>query len=355
MNANNKRDAITGCILGCAVGDALGLPFEGVSARRIKKFVGNQPLRHRFLFGSGMISDDTEHTCMVAQCLVDSAGDVDKFSKSLAWRMRWWFIGLPAGIGLGTLRASLKLWLGFPARCSGVNSAGNGPMMRSAIIGVYAADDSKRCQALITANTRLTHLDPRAERAAQIVARLAAALSKNETLTEHNVLTMVLPWINEDAELKALVEQVIDSVNNREDALTFCQNQGMKKGVSGYCYATLKVALQIVMRHPADYEAAVSEAILCGGDTDTLAAIVGSIVGAGVGEEGIPQQWLNGVNDWPRSVGWMRRLAEQLALIEPGGKGGKALKVIYPFVMLRNAFFMIVVILHGVRRGLPPY
>ncbi|MEE8624523.1 MAG: ADP-ribosylglycohydrolase family protein, partial [Acidiferrobacterales bacterium] len=77
---------------------------------------------HRFVFGKGMVSDDTEHACMVAQALIVSGGDVETFAKSLAWRFRFWLLGLPAGIGFATLRAVLKLWLGFPSHRSGVFS-----------------------------------------------------------------------------------------------------------------------------------------------------------------------------------------------------------------------------------------
>ncbi|MGB7325235.1 MAG: ADP-ribosylglycohydrolase family protein, partial [Rubripirellula sp.] len=59
-----NHDAIIGCILGTAVGDALGLPYEGVSAKRAPRLLG-PPDRNRFFLGRGMISDDTEHTCMV--------------------------------------------------------------------------------------------------------------------------------------------------------------------------------------------------------------------------------------------------------------------------------------------------
>jgi len=79
---------ITGCILGTAVGDAIGLPYEGLSPRRSVKLLG-PPDRHRFLFRRGMVSDDTEHTCMVAQSLIESGGDIDLFRRSLARRFRF--------------------------------------------------------------------------------------------------------------------------------------------------------------------------------------------------------------------------------------------------------------------------
>lgn len=61
--------ALIGCLLGTAIGDAIGLPFEGLSRGRVQRMVTG-PLFHRFLFGRGFCSDDTEHTCMVAQALL---------------------------------------------------------------------------------------------------------------------------------------------------------------------------------------------------------------------------------------------------------------------------------------------
>jgi len=86
--------AIQGCLFGTAVADAIGLPFEGLKPTRIERLHG-LPLRHRFFFAIGMMSDDTEHTCMVAQSLVSSGGDPKHFARAMAWRLRWWFFGLP--------------------------------------------------------------------------------------------------------------------------------------------------------------------------------------------------------------------------------------------------------------------
>ena len=125
-----------GALLGTAMGDSVGLPAEGLSRKRVKQLWNGQ-WRQRLIFGRGMISDDTEHTLFVAQSLLSCSDNATTFQKSLAWKLRLWLLGLPAGIGLGTLRAIIKLWLGFPPHRSGVNSAGNGPAMRSAIIGVF--------------------------------------------------------------------------------------------------------------------------------------------------------------------------------------------------------------------------
>src|SRR5688572_18626387 len=109
-----REGAFEGVLLGTAVGDSIGLPREGLSARRAARLFGGAPLRHRLLFGRGMVSDDTEHACMTAQALLASGGDPRRFVRSLAWRLRWWLLGLPAGVGKATAQAVVKLWLGFP-------------------------------------------------------------------------------------------------------------------------------------------------------------------------------------------------------------------------------------------------
>src|SRR5690242_10761337 len=96
-----------GCLLGTAVGDAVGLVCEGYSRRRLRAVFGSIE-KPRLVFGHGMVSDDTDHAWVVAQALIVSAGEVDLFSQNLARQLRRWFLTLPAGIGKATLHACLK-------------------------------------------------------------------------------------------------------------------------------------------------------------------------------------------------------------------------------------------------------
>jgi ADP-ribosyl-[dinitrogen reductase] hydrolase len=351
---HTRVDSITGSLLGCALGDSIGLPFEGISARRVKR-LNPGPLRQRLVFGQGMISDDTEHSSIVAQSLIASAGDPDKFGRNMAWRLRWWFLTLPGGIGFGTLRSIIKLWIGFPYHKSGVNSAGNGPMMRSAIIGAFAADDEQSREALVRVSSRMTHSDPRAERAAQIIAKAASMAANHETISPRNANRYFEKWMSGDDELKTLVEQASKSAAENESAQQFCKNQNMAKGVSGYCYSSLAVVLQIWFRHPDNFDTAVTEAVGCGGDTDTVAAIIGGIVGAKVGKQGLPENWLNRLTDWPRSASWMESLCQQLISVKESGVRQRPRYVFFPFAFLRNMVFILIVLTHGFRRLLPPY
>lgn len=59
---------------------------------------------------------------MVAQSLIVSFSQVSTFTTNLAWQLRFWLIGLPGGISYATLKAILKLWLGFKPEHSGIFS-----------------------------------------------------------------------------------------------------------------------------------------------------------------------------------------------------------------------------------------
>ena len=155
-----EREAIAGCLLGGAVGDALGLPYEGLTRRRAARLLG-PAVRHRFLLGRGMISDDTEHAIFTAQALIAAHGRPELFERRLARSLRWWLASVPAGVGFATLRSILKLWIGFPPSRSGVFSAGNGPAMRSPLLGVACGGGEARLREFVLRSTRMTHSDPR--------------------------------------------------------------------------------------------------------------------------------------------------------------------------------------------------
>ncbi len=352
--STSKETALTGCLLGTAVGDAMGLACEGLSRRRQAKMfpVLNS---YKFLFGKGMTSDDTEHTCMLAQSVIahGSHPDEKKLFTNFAWRLRFWILGLPAGIGLATLRSILKLWLGFPAHKSGVYSAGNGPAMRCALLGIVFADDPARLRAMVRAATRITHTDPKAEYGAFAVALAAQLAARGADVTPGDYWHALQQHIN-DAAFVALVKSVTDSIARGESSAQFADSIDCGKGVSGYMYHTIPCVLHVWLTHQGDYRAAVTAMIRLGGDADTTAAIVGAIVGARVGRAGIPAAWLRDLCEWPRTASWMEQLGARLAA-RADGQSARPLWINPLGLMLRNVFFMIVVLVHGFRRLLPPY
>lgn len=345
MNSSSQKQAILGCLLGTAVGDALGLPAERLSRRRVAAMKLGE--RHRFVFGRGMFSDDTEHTLMLAAALVEHKDKAAAMQRALGWKLRWWLLALPAGVGLSTAKAILRLWIGFPAKKAGVRSAGNGAAMRSAIIGVVFGDDVAKRQAFALAACRLTHTDPRAEESALLVAEAASMAARH--LPSHEAPSVLEKLIVSD-EMKARFATLKSALSAQKSVVDYAEEIGCGYGVSGFAPNTVAVALFAWLRHRGDFESAVRSVIQCGGDTDTVAAITGAICGAETGEAGIPLAWTNGILEWPRSLNHIRRLADALA-----AHNRRPPQYFWPAVPLRNLFFLVIVILHGFRRMLPPY
>ncbi len=343
-------DRFAGALLGTMAGDAVGLPREALSARRAARLFGGRPFGVRLLGRWGLCSDDTEHACMAAQAVLASGGDVDRFARSLAWRLRGWLLGVPAGVGWATLRAIVKLCLGFGPGRSGVWSAGNGPAMRAAVLGLCARDDLHLAE-LVRASTRLTHTDPRAEAGARVVAvaaRHGAAVGPGG-VSVAGVRAVLEPHLP-DGELRTVLARAFDALNGGGSVAAAAAAAGVGPGgVSGYVNRTVPVAVAAWVAHPGDVRAAVESVVALGGDADTTGAIVGGLVGATAGAAAVPAEWLDAIVEWPRSVTWVRRLGDRLAA------GGRPVTLFWPGLAVRNAVFAVVVIGHAVRRLLPPW
>lgn len=350
-----ESDKLVGCLLGVALGDALGLPMEGLSARRSQR-MRRGVWRMNLVLGRGMVSDDTEHTWMVAQTLLEAPGDVAQFRRRLARRFRWWLVALPAGVGKATAQACLKLWLGISPERSGVFSAGNGPAMRSAVLGAFIADDQERRREYVRASTRMTHTDPKAEAAALAVAE-AAAWAVQGGIDVAAFVERVLPKCGIDEAWLALCRQIREALLQGKEVTAFAESLGLSRGVSGYAYHTVPVAIYAWLRHRGDFRGALCAALDCGGDSDSVGAIVGGLAGVDVGPNGLPQEWLTRLWEWPRGVTQMKQLGGRLAKLQtlPAGSSLSPVTYVWPAIPFRNAFFLAVIIAHGFRRLLPPY
>lgn len=347
--------ATQGSLIGTAVGDSIGLPYEGLKPRRAQKFIGKE-LKQNLIYGKGMFSDDTEHTCMVVQSLISCYDNLDCFSKIFSWKLRFWLLGLPAGIGLGTLKAIIKLWLGFPPTKSGVNSAGNGPAMRSSIIGVFFKDDYEKMKQFVHASTIITHSDPKAYYSALTVALAAAIASKQEDISPLTFVEQLIGLIPDlPKDYLEILNGVCSSMENKDSLQDYLTKNEQREGITGYSYFTVPAVIHCWLRHQTNYKCAITEIIQCGGDTDTTAAILGGIVGAREGIDGIPEIWVSSIIEYPRTTAWIKRLGKRLNDVHLSMSADKALNISVLFILLRNVSFIILVLLVGLRRLLPPY
>lgn len=338
---------LEGCLLGCAVGDSICLPYEGLSPRRVDRLL-KFPLSHRFVFGRGMVSDDTDHSVFVCQSLLGERSDSAGFAKLLASRLKRWLVCLPAGIGFATLRSCLRLLFGASPSRSGVFSAGNGAAMRSAPIGIIFFDDERKRREFVSAATRVTHSDPKAEAGAQVIAAIVSFLVSEKREPTIGELERLFRAAGNPEGWDRVVERTIFACRSRSLGEAIAAGNETK-GVGGYVYDTIPVAVAAWFLHAGDFRKMIETIASLGGDTDTVAAIAGSLAGTLRGRAGIPVDWIDGIVDRPHGPRYLSRLAQ-------GFGSDSEVKAEFSWLLFpRGMVFTAVVLAHGLRRMLPPY
>src|SRR5262249_49100304 len=152
-------------------------------------------------------------------------------------------------------RSTLKLWIGFSPGRSGVYSAGNGPAMRAALFGVCLGHESLKLRSFVRASTRLTHTDPRAERGAWLVATAAyhGATGGPGGVSGPALLQAARSaWDARDAEWDRFLKLIEEHLAKGDEPTRFAEGLGLRRGVSGYVYHSVPVALYCWLRFPGD-------------------------------------------------------------------------------------------------------
>ena len=89
--------------------------------------------------------------------------------------------------------------------------------------------------------------------------------------------------------------------------------------------------------------------------TDSVGAIVGALVGARSGRNAIPQEWLEGICDQPRSSSLLVKIADKLCRQKAAMGALGQVRYFWPLLVIRNLIFLVTVLCHGFRRLFPPY
>lgn len=350
-------DQIIGLFLGTAVGDAMGLPRENLSPKRSVKLFGKKiqpallvlPNIGRF----ATCSDDTEHLWITADALIRSNASPQKFSRLLANNLKKWLLSFPVGAGKASLKAAFKLLIGISPAHSGIDSAGNGPAMRASIIGAYWAHEPEKLSEYLTISTRMTHTDPQAEEGAWLIAQAAALLIReqpNGTPIEiyfSNVLSSI-----RTESLKYSLTLARDYLLENRSLDDYLMAMDLDhKGVSGYIGHTVPAVIYAWLRYFDQYEKAIEKMILAGGDSDTTAAILGALMGISAHKDDIPKTWMAGIYNAPISL---IKLSEMASAVQKNDSAAIP-KISWGLQALRNVVLLMIVLLHGFRRLLPPY
>ena len=330
-------ERIEGLLIGTAVGDAYGLPFEGMSARAIARRWPNTEPRYRLLGRIGFVSDDTEQAVLILEALLRGGGELDRTVTLFRRSMVAWFWRLPWGIGLSTLKACLLISLGV--RNSGRPSAGNGSAMRAAPLAVFFPDDVDARHRFGESLARTTHTDPRAIDGARFVADLAAACLGSHSRADRRALVESALAEVREPRVRAAIEAGIDASADPDVRAALPS--------TGFVVHTLTCAVAFFAAPSATPFAALDACARHGGDTDTIGAILGGWLGALSGPDAFPPVLVETLEVGPFGREQLRALARAAA------SGARVPRRSWLRSLVRKLSLYPVVIAHGLRRLLP--
>lgn len=322
-----KADKIIGCFLGVLLGDALGMPWEMMSHEEImlatkKSGVSGFSRPRQFKIEDtmhlevGQFTDDWQLTRSVARSLIQSQG----FDLMDCLREQLVELELNhCGFGKSTLenlQALQKLLAKNGGKFVGVlpsgdklkgQGTGNGVAMKISPLAIYFSVRPEDLFEAVKKFGSVTHKDPQAYLAAYILGLAIGSVfeqsigfcSKDELRNQIAGLASSLiaeitvrdrvAFGGKCSQLQFGLIRLGELINSGQIADPAVVAQ--KLGTGCHCAHSVPFALAMFLRHPTDFRAAVIESINQGGDTDTNASMVGSLVGANVGALAIPEEW----------------------------------------------------------------
>ena len=324
----------TGCLLGGAIGDALGAPIEFMSISQIRSQFGAAGITgYVEEGGKGKFSDDTQMVLFTAEGLLRAHHRLVRgigygalfqivFHSYLRWlytqgmkssygvdKERLWFNGwLIEEKGLYSVRdpgktciSSLKTGKYGSMKEPINDSKGCGGIMRIAPVGLFFNDPFKiGCEI-----AAITHGHPTGYLAAGCIASIIYFVSEGITLISaiEETSKILLTYENH----KECLDAINKAVEMSKTAKPTPEN--IEKLGSGFlAEEALAISLYCALSYQDDFRKGVLAAVNHSGDSDTTGAITGNILGTLLGEEAIPKEWAEGLE----LSGIVRRIASDL-------------------------------------------
>ncbi len=294
--ASANEDRFLGCLLGLAIGDALGMPVEGWPRQRIAERFGRIDGYHPRLFPDGTeikageFSDESDVALCIVESLTANNGvlDPDNIGARLLFlargeSKRWLSTTTLAAITTAEETLDFRVPLDEDAPATGDVA------VRGVPIGLlHALDtfDPGQLRADAEGVVRLTHGSPAAIAAATAVAYGVNLAARGEVPRER--------WARETASFLDSGELAASLANvaNLFDAGIAVQNILARLGTGTAAVESVPAGFAAAMAAGA-FEDAVFEAVNAGGDADTVGAIGGALAGAGFGAGDIPQRLID--------------------------------------------------------------
>jgi poly(ADP-ribose) glycohydrolase ARH3 len=297
------KDRFEGCLLGLAVGDALGGKFEAQSADAIRGRFATTEQLIAYPQEEIWYTDDTQMMIGVCEALLER-GEIVEDVLCRAFVTNY----VPSrGYGRGARAVLESMEDGrdyrqvaeqhFPG-----GSFGNGAAMRVSPIGLFFRDDRRRLWEQARLSALPTHLHPLGIEGAQLLALAVALCSRMERFDRAGFFTELLAACESEVYRVKLVAaarvQSLDGLaelGNRIEALH-----------------SVPTAIASFALTPESFEKTISHVIFLGGDTDTLSAMAGTLSGSYLGASRLPGRLVGLLESSPKGQKYLRQLAERL-------------------------------------------
>jgi ADP-ribosyl-[dinitrogen reductase] hydrolase len=277
------RQRAVGSVLGLALGDALGAPFE---FQRASSIPSPLPAFERPWMGlpPGTWTDDTAMARNLWTSLIQHAGALDL--EDVRTRHLAWLAAGPPDVGTQTRAALREAENGTEEAARAVFerrgpevSAGNGSVMYCAPLGVARARSPERLVDEAPALSRVTHWDGRCQTACLAVTLAVAALVQGEP--------------GRDAVVGAV--RTVEDREGGEELAYLVDQAGRVRPIDGpdmgFTLFTAGIGLQVAAEG-LGFEDGLRHVVGLGGDTDTNAAVAGALLGALHGGDALPADWV---------------------------------------------------------------
>jgi len=298
------KDRFRGCLLGLAVGDALGAPYEGLPpdfvywmwgpVRDLLDRPDPEPLRY---------TDDTQMMIGVAEALA-AHGEIQADDLMRRFTANY---DPERGYGSGARKllecaADGGDWRGLADTVFPGGSYGNGAAMRVAPVGLLFANDLDRVAAQARLSALPTHRHPLGVEGAVLLAVAVALAAEGPPFDRRAFYRRLRPFsAAEEFQWQLRAAQKLKARHTQ----SFLGN-------SLPAHQSVVAAIACFTTCPESYPDAVARAITLGDDTDTLAAMAGALAGAHLGAGAIPRQWIDRFKQGPKGLPYVRDLADTL-------------------------------------------
>jgi poly(ADP-ribose) glycohydrolase ARH3 len=304
MPATVSPDRFMGCLLGQAVGDGLGAPYEGLLPDMIFRDFGPPAVLVKNPDGETLYyTDDTQMMIGVAETLVE-LGRIEEEALCRAFAANY---QPQRGYGRGARRVLEAMlegddWRGLARSQFPGGSLGNGAAMRAAPVGLLFCDDLDRVWEQARLSALPTHVHPLGVEGAQLLA-LAVALAAREPVFDRKSFYRELRRRARSEEFAWALSAAARLTRGR--TVSFLGN-------SLEAHRSVVTAIACFALAPASYEEAVGRAIGLGNDTDTLAAMAGALSGAHLGITAVPRRLIEQLEEQHKGRTYLEHLADRL-------------------------------------------